>query len=53
MVRVYTNRKSLGPGEFSLGRGSAIWNDNVPDLAALFDPQGVEESRASYPPACQ
>ena len=51
-VRVYTNEVHSESGGFSFGRGSAIWANSVPDTAALFDAQGQEVSRKSYPPSC-
>jgi hypothetical protein len=47
-VRVYTNEYHPEWGGFSFGFGKAIWNNTVPDTAALYDSQGNEISRRSY-----
>ena len=51
-IRVYTNEVHSGSGGFSFGRGSSIWANSSPDTAALFNAQGQEVSRKSYPPSC-
>ena len=51
-IRVYTNERHPEWGGFSFGRGSAVWNNRDPDVAALFDDLGQEVSRRSYPPGC-
>lgn len=51
-IRVYTNEIHPEWGGFSFGRGSAIWNNTEPDTAALYDGEGQEVSRKSYPPGC-
>ncbi|GEM_PF-935627 len=51
-VRVYTNEVHSEWGGFTFGRGSAVWNNSDPDVAALFDAVGREVSRKSYPPGC-
>ena len=51
-IRVYTNEVHSGSGGFSFGRGSSIWANSSPDTAALFNSQGQEVSRKSYPPSC-
>ena len=52
-IRVYTNEDHPEWGGFSFeySRG-AIWNNSDPDVAALFNAQGQEVSRKSYPPGC-
>ena len=40
-VRVYTNEVHPEWGGFSFGFGRAVWNNSVPDLAALFDASGT------------
>ncbi|MBM3942251.1 MAG: lamin tail domain-containing protein [SAR202 cluster bacterium] len=52
VVRVYTDEKHVEWGGFSFGRRSSIWNNTQPDTAALFNSQGQEVSRKSYPPGC-
>jgi len=47
-IRVYTNEYHPEWGGFSFGRGSAIWNNSDPDVAALYDANGEEVSRMSY-----
>jgi competence protein ComEC len=51
-IRVYTNEVHSESGGFSFGRGSSIWANSEPDTAALFNAQGQEVSRKSYPPSC-
>jgi len=51
-IRVYTNEVHSESGGFSFGRGSSIWANSSPDTAALFNAQGQEISRKSYPPSC-
>ncbi len=51
-IRVYTNEVHSESGGFSFGRGSSIWANSEPDTAALFNAQGQEISRKSYPPSC-
>ena len=52
-VRVYTNEVHPEWGGFSFQRGSAVWSNSKPDEAGLFNPQGQEVSRKSYPPGCE
>jgi predicted small lipoprotein YifL len=47
-VRVYTNEYHPESGGFSFGYGKAIWNNDDPDTAVLYDSQGNELSRMSY-----
>jgi len=47
-VRVYTNEIHSEWDGFSFGYDSAIWNNGVPDWAALLNDQGQEVSRRSY-----
>lgn len=47
-LRVYTNEVHSEYGGFTFGYGKAIWNNNDPDTAALFNDQGQEVSRRSY-----
>jgi competence protein ComEC len=47
-IRVYTNETHSEWGGFSFGYGKAIWNNTVPDWAALYNAQGQEVSRKSY-----
>jgi beta-lactamase superfamily II metal-dependent hydrolase len=47
-IRVYTNEIHPEWGGFSFGYGSAVWNNSSPDVAALYNAQGVEVSRKSY-----
>ena len=51
-IRVYTNEVHSESGGFSFGLGSSIWANSAPDTAALFNAQGQEVSRKSYPPSC-
>lgn len=52
-IRVYTNEDHPEWGGFSFSYGKAVWNNNEPDVAALYNAQGQEVSRRSYPPGCQ
>ncbi len=47
-VRVYTNEYHPEWGGFSFEYGRAIWNNSEPDIAVLYDSQGIEVSRKSY-----
>lgn len=47
-IRVYTNEIHPEWGGFSFNYGKAIWNNTTPDIAALYDTQGIEISRNSY-----
>lgn len=47
-IRVYTNQVHSEYGGFSFRSGKAVWNNTIPDTAALFDAQGKEVSRLSY-----
>ncbi len=47
-IRVYTNEYHPEWGGFSFEYGRAIWNNSVPDTAALYDSQCREVSRRSY-----
>ena len=47
-IRVYTNEIHPEYGGFSFGYGKAIWNNNNPDTAVLYNAQGQEVSRKSY-----
>ena len=51
-IRVYTNENHPEWGGFSFGYGKAVWNNKEPDVAALYNPEGQEVSRKSYPPGC-
>jgi hypothetical protein len=51
-IRVYTNEYHPEWGGFSFAHGQAVWNNEEPDVAALYDAQGQEVSRKSYPPGC-
>ena len=51
-IRVYTNEVHSESGGFSFGLGSSIWANSAPDTAALFNAEGQEVSRKSYPPSC-
>ncbi|MCH7714329.1 MAG: lamin tail domain-containing protein [Chloroflexi bacterium] len=51
-IRVYTNETHPEWGGFSFQRGGPIWNNSDPDVAGLFDSQGVQVSTKSYPPGC-
>lgn len=52
-VRVYTDEDHPEWGGFSFDRGTAIWSNNDPDTAGLFDDQGAQVSTKSYPPGCE
>ena len=52
-VRVYTNEVHSEWGGFSFQRGSSIWNNSDPDVAGLFNSQGVQVSKRTYPPGCE
>lgn len=52
-VRVYTNERHPESGGLYFGRGSSIWNNSQPDMAGLFNSQGVQVSTRSYPPGCE
>jgi hypothetical protein len=47
-IRVYTNEIHPEYGGFSFCSGKAVWNNNNPDTAVLYDAQGQEVSRKSY-----
>jgi endonuclease YncB( thermonuclease family) len=47
-IRVYTDEIHPESGGFSFGYGQAIWNNEEPDTAALFDCKGREQSRKTY-----
>ncbi len=47
-IRVYTDEYHPEWGGFSFEYGRAIWNNNEPDVAVLYDKQGKEVSRRSY-----
>ena len=47
-IRVYTNEYHPEWGGFSFEYGRAIWNNNEPDVAVLYDKQPKEVSRKSY-----
>ncbi len=47
-IRVYTNEIHPEWGGFSFGHGQAIWNNNEPDMAALYDDHGQLVSTRSY-----
>ena len=47
-VRVYTNEVHPEYGGFSFGSSEAVWNNDDPDTAALFNFQGEEVFRRSY-----
>lgn len=47
-IRVYTNEIHPEWGGFSFNYGKAIWNNSDPDVAALFNAEGLEVSRKSY-----
>ncbi|MCH8109921.1 MAG: lamin tail domain-containing protein [Chloroflexi bacterium] len=51
-IRVYTNEAHPEWGGFSFGRGKAIWSNDDPDEAGLFNQTGELVSRKSYPPGC-
>ena len=52
VVRVYTNEVHPQWGGFSFGRGTAIWHNEDPDRADLYDEKGVLVSSKTYPPGC-
>ena len=52
VVRVYTNEIHSQWGGFSFGSGSAIWNNDDPDNAGLYNDDGELLSIKSYPPGC-
>ena len=47
-IRVYTNEIHPQWGGFSFGYGKAIWNNEEPDIAALYNAKEQEVSRKSY-----
>jgi len=47
-IRVYTNEHNPQWGGFSFGFGRAIWNNDDPDVAVLYNETGIEVSRHSY-----
>ena len=47
-IRVYTNEIHPEWGGFSFGYGRAIWNNKMPDTAALYNAEGQEVSEGSY-----
>ena len=51
-IRVYTDEVHQEWGGFTFGRGNSVWNNEVPDTAGLFNPQGQLVSEKSYPPGC-
>lgn len=51
-VRVYTNQVHPESGGFSFRRGTAVWNNSAPDVAALYNADGVLVLQKSYPPGC-
>lgn len=51
-ARVYTNEIHQESGGFSFGYGNAIWHNEEPDTAGLFDPSGRLVSQKSYPKGC-
>ena len=51
-VRVYTNEIHAQWGGFSFGRGSAVWSNDDPDTAGLYNQQGQLVSTQTYPPGC-
>ena len=52
IVRVYTNEVHPQWGGFSFRRGTAIWHNEDPDRADLYDERGVLVSSKTYPPGC-
>ena len=52
-IRVYTDELHAETGGFSFDQGSAVWNNDEPDTAALFAPSGQLASTKSYPPGCE
>ena len=53
VIRVYTDELHPDTGGFSFEQGSAVWNNDEPDTAALFDGSGQLVSTKSYPPGCE
>ena len=51
-VRVYTNEIHEDWGGLSFGRGTAIWRNEDPDTAVLYDSDGTLVSTKTYPPGC-
>lgn len=51
-IRVYTDEVHHEWGGFAFGRGNSVWNNDEPDTAGLFNPQGQLVSAKSYPPGC-
>ena len=59
-IRVYTNGEAVPVseewGDFSFGRGSAIWSNTTPATAVLLDAAGGTVSEKTYdvksPPGC-
>ena len=51
-IRMYTNQVYEEWGGFSFGSALPIWNNQAPDVAALYDGDGVLVSSATYPPGC-
>jgi len=47
-IRVYTNEYHPEWGGFSFEYSRAIWNNNEPDIAVLYNNQEEEVSRKSY-----
>ncbi len=47
-IRVYTNEYHPEWGGFSFEYGRAIWSNNEPDVAVLYNREGREVSRKSY-----
>ena len=52
VVRVYTNEVHPEWGGFSFGRRTAIWHNEDPDWADLYDERGMLVSSKTYPPGC-
>ena len=53
VVRVYTNEVHLRVGRLQLSAyGTAIWHNEDPDWADLYDERGVLVSSKTYPPGC-
>lgn len=44
-IRIFALARETGPGEFSCGHGSEIWNNSQSDPAVLLAPGGIEVSR--------
>jgi len=51
-IRVYTDEVHPEWGGFSFDYERGIWSNEEPDWAALYNAQGQEVSRKSYPPGC-